>query len=260
MDPSIDSFEGYDPIRDTSHISPLDTRSFSTNLINHLYLEEQLTQDEYLVLDFLGATTILKEGEVTMSFQGLKRLISLHQARLTKAVNRLLDKNMLEKVEAGYMMTDKGKTVFRRLFNKYRKNDILPSTIYSHISRGIVQGPELSSDQYENLAEAMVGKWFGRFRFTSKIDYDDSFEISWISTNGSISASLIVGPENNLRLSISAPIYAESQTELQLLMNHVSQSIESVLDAPVVFNSHGVYENRRQITSELDDAMIRYAG
>lgn len=262
MNSTIDGYQtNYDPIRQTNLIQPIDTNQFSSNWINYLYREEQLTQDEYQVLDYIGTTMKLKDGSVIMSFQGLKRLISIHQARLTKAINRLIRKEMLQKIDGGYTLTEKGIEVFSRLYGEYRKNEnILPQKLYSHVAEGIVQGPELSNKQYNAIEEGLNGRWFGNFRFTSKVDFENSFELCWISTNGSTSASLIVGPRNNIRLAVSAPIYSESQSELQLLINHISQSLESAIDAPVIINNHSVYENDRKISQKIDDAQIPYAG
>ncbi|MHA2252653.1 MAG: hypothetical protein ACXAD7_19980 [Candidatus Kariarchaeaceae archaeon] len=260
MDHDMDAIVNFDAFKETNLVQPLDVKSFSTFWINNLYRDEQLTQDEYLVLDFIGVNGLAKSGFVIMSFQGMKRLISLHQARLTKAINRLSKKDLLQKLPEGYALTDKGVTVFDRLFKQFDRIPIDTSNnIYSYVSEGSAQGPTLSSYQYQAIADNLVGRWFGKFRFTTKIDYSNSFEICWISTNGSISASLVVGPNNNLRLSLSAPILSMAQKELHLLIDHVSQTLETVIDAPIVFTSHAMYENRKKITSEIEDASIHYA-
>ena len=257
----MDSTFADNPLRDTQLIAPFDLKTLSSQDIKQLYAQEQMTQDEYLVLDFIGNTQNLKSGHVQFSFQGLKRLTQIHQAKLTKAINRLVEKGLLEEAEAGYSLTSRGVEVFGRLFNKHRSNtDIFPKKVYSHVAQGQVQGLSLLYEHYEEIAENLIGKWFGRFRFTSQIKYDDAIELGWVTTNGSISAALILGPENNLRLSISASIYDEAQSELQILMNHLSQSIESIIDAPTIFTSQRVFENRKEISEEMIDAVVAYAG
>ncbi|MDH5401389.1 MAG: hypothetical protein OEY49_02765, partial [Candidatus Heimdallarchaeota archaeon] len=84
MDSHFDTLE-FDPFIQPNLIQPLETRDISSSLISDLYREEQLTQDEYIVLDFIGTIKEKKSGDVIMSFQGIKRLVSLHQAKLTKA-------------------------------------------------------------------------------------------------------------------------------------------------------------------------------
>jgi len=249
------------PMRDSQLISPIDGQQFSSQQIRELYATESLTQDEFVILEFYGVSRIIKEGTIQMSFQGLKRLTSLHQAKLTKAINRLVEKGLLIKADAGYKLTKPGIEVFSRLYQTFNlRNQILPKKLYTHVANGQVQGLNLTYEDYEKIADSLVGKWFGRFRFTSKIEYEDAIELGWITTNGSISATLIMGPDNNLRLSISASIYDESQTELQILINHVSQSIESIIDAPTIFNSLQVFENHQEISTEINDAVVAYAG
>ncbi|MHA2501387.1 MAG: hypothetical protein ACXAE3_00755 [Candidatus Kariarchaeaceae archaeon] len=251
-----------DPIRDTQLISPVDTRQLSSANIRQLYADESLTQDEYMVLDFIGHLVSLKEGGIVeISFQGLKRLTDIHQAKLTKAINRLVEKGLLIKGETGYSLTPEGMECFARLVNNFRHHDkILPTNVYSHIAQGQIQGLDMTEKDYQQIAEALVGKWFGSFRFTSKTLYADSIELGWVSTNGSISAALILGPENAIRLTISASIYDESVSYLQILMNQVSQAIETAIDAPTIFTSQRVFENSRDISEEMEYAVIGYAG
>jgi hypothetical protein len=60
-------------------------------------------------------------------------------------------------------------------------------------------------------------------------------------------------------LTTSASIYDEATSELQLLMNHLSNSIEEIIDAPLIYESYNVYENRKELKIELDNAILAYA-
>ena len=249
-----------DPLKYSQLIKPLDTRNLSSQDIQKLYIDESLTDLEYVILDYIGNTVDLKLGEVEISFQGLKRLTNIHQAKLTKAINRLVEKDMLKKGDAGYKLTDIGYVVFQRLLRNYnRQESILPKNVYSSVVEGEVQGPPLSENDYQLIAKKLVGKWFGRFRYTSKTQYENSFELGWVSVNGGISATLIIGPENDFTLTTSASIYDEATSELQLLMNHISNSIEEIIDAPLIYESYNVYENRKELKIELDNAILAYA-
>jgi len=254
--------EHINPIRDTQLIFPVDTRQLSSASIRQLYADESLTQDEYMVLDFIGHMVELKEGgSVQISFQGLKRLTDIHQAKLTKAINRLVEKGLLSKGEAGYHLTREGLECFSRLLTNFRNpTEFLPNKVYSHVAHGQIQGIDITFEEYQQIAESLVGKWFGTFRFTSKTEYDDAIELGWVSTNGSISAALVLGPENDIRLSISASIYDESVSYLQILMNQVSGAIETAIDAPTIFTSQQVFENSKDISEEMEYAVIAYAG
>lgn len=261
MNPNIAPYSNYDPLPEFSLIQPLSSKEFTTYWITSLYREEQLTSDEYIVLDFIGLNGLIKSGIVIVSFQGMKRLTSLHQAKLTKAINRLVVKDLLQKLSDGYALTDKGYALFNRLFKEFnRAPQAIIKKLYSNVSSGQIQGPTISESQQNEISNAFVGRWFGKYRFISKIQYRDSFEIFWISTDGSISTSLLVGSENELRLSLSAPIQENAQKELQLLIDHVSHTLETVIDAPVIFNSHSIYLNNKAITQEIEDISIHFAG
>ena len=98
MAPNDFSFEfGNDNYYSNQLINTLDQNEFDSKSISSLYRDEQLTQDEYLILDFIGVNDLLRDGTLSISFQAMKRIISLHQARLTKAINRLIAKNLLIK-------------------------------------------------------------------------------------------------------------------------------------------------------------------
>ena len=260
------SSSAYNPLRQTSLIKPLDTGDFTSSWLDTLYVQGGLTEDEYLVLDFFNATHdvrgIKDHKSMVMSFQGIKRLLSLHQAKLTKALNRLIQKDLLIKNQNGYQLTLKGIDIFTRLENIYLKtypdlNQRLPSLVYSHVIGGQIQGPEITQDHYNMIREALANKWFGDFRFTSIINNKNSFELSWISTEGNASISLLVGPNNKLRIIHSSLSLKETKGEIQQLNDKISELIETKIDFPVIFSDHSIYKNRDLIA---DDAKIYFAG
>ncbi|OLS24454.1 MAG: hypothetical protein HeimC2_22600 [Candidatus Heimdallarchaeota archaeon LC_2] len=241
-------------------INTLDLDEFDSKLISSLYREEQLTQDEYLILDFIGVNDLLRDGTLSISFQAMKRIISLHQARLTKAVNRLIAKDLLIKEKFGYTLTDEGITLFQRLHIQFQKFALKqPNDLFTHIAEGNVQGPSLQEFQYQEIENALIGKWFGKFRYTSKILNNNSLEIGWISTDGTLFASLKIGPGNELKINLSTYDLTIAQTEIQYLISHLSQILEASIDAPVVFNHFSIFDKNNQ-KIETDFAKIKFAG
>lgn len=261
MDPDFLFDPEFNPIDQTSFVSPVDTREFTSSHISQLYDSEQLTQDEYMILDFLGINTIEKSGSLLISFQGLKRLTELHQARVTKALNRLMVKGFLEKIDASYRLTETGLSLFTKLVAQFRDtNSQLNSGKHYTVTNGLIQGPPLSPFQIKRISDGLVGKWFGKYRFITKVDFENAFEICWISTNTSITATLKIGPGNSLILAVSAPLQTMAQQEIHLLTEHLSQILEENVDAPVVFNSYRIYEDDGKYTKEVDDGRIQFAG
>ncbi len=261
------TLSNYNPIHQTSLIRPLDTNEFSTNWINTLYNEEQLTQDEYIVLDYINEMKNVKSidgnGSMIMSFQGMKRLMSLHQAKLTKALNRLAQKDLLIKVQGGYIVTPKGLQVHTKLQQLSSTPQVtlerLPSKLYSHVAEGNIQGPVLNKIQYDMIIEGLIGKWFDNFRFTSLIDYSGSYELSWVTTDGKASLSLLIGPKNNIRITHSSSRFRDSANKMQILIDKISHVLETSLDAPVVLTGLSIYENKRKL-EEDDFYKIPFAG
>ena len=262
IDPSKSHLENLsDPIYDVNLVKPIDQNQFTSNWVSNLYIEEQLTQDEYVLLDFLGVNQLARAGEVIISFQGLKREISIHQARLTKAINRLIEKNLLQKTDIGYALTRDGSRLFEKLFSQYGRTwSSVGEKLYVNVATGTIQGPKLTSSQISQIERTFAGKWFGKYRFLSKIDYDGFYEICWMSTNGSIYATLRVGPNNSLKLSLSASIQSIAQSEIQLLKDYIEPIIEQSIDAPVVFTNYTLYENKNKTRTEVEDALYYYAG
>ena len=182
------------------------------------------------------------------------------QARLTKAINRLIAKDLLIKEKFGYTLTDEGLTLFQRLRSQFQKFALKQSNeIFTHIVEGNVQGPSLQEFQLQEIKNALMGKWFGKFRYTSKIQNNNSLEIGWISTDGTMFASLKIGPGNELKINLSTYELTVAQTEIQYLISHLSQVLEASIDAPVVFNRFSIFDKNNQ-RIEIDFAKINFAG
>ena len=63
-----------DPLKYSQLIKPLDTRNLSSQDIQKLYIDESLTDLEYVILDYIGNTVDLKLGEVEISFQEIEKV------------------------------------------------------------------------------------------------------------------------------------------------------------------------------------------
>ncbi|RMG31783.1 MAG: hypothetical protein D6732_14350 [Methanobacteriota archaeon] len=243
----------FDPLASTTVITPLDSSSFDTNLIKQLYNDEQLTSEEYVILDFFGAVNhmkkITKGNEVIISFQGLRRKVDIHQARLTKALNRLVEKDLLRKTPEGYTLTERGIVLSTKLMDRFgRTPDFLP-TIHTHTVSGKIHVSQMDRDKILQISDEFVGKWFGEFRFVSKTDYGDRIELEWLSTNGSITAKLIFGPQNQIKISTSSVKYSNSEMELQILVDRIVNALEKKFDVWVNLESQDIYENRTKLSA-----------
>ncbi len=240
-------------LRTTALLRPLETNSFDSTMINKLYTEEQLTSEEFVVLDFLGALTTVsdlveQEGDLIVSFQGLKRKINLHQARLTKALKRLSEKDLIQKTENGYQITETGLLLSLKLADKFQSLKRFNENIVTHVISGtLTSNIEMDKQGLKELGEQFVGKWFGDFRFVSKTEYDDSFEIEWISTTGSLSSKLVLGPKNSISLSLSSKSYIDGELEIQIMKDRITTTLQQISDISPVFISYNIYEDTKKL-------------
>ena len=236
-----------------SHVQPLPDRELNSSTIITLYQKSQITQEEYILLDYLGILNFYREGEIVISFQGLKRRIELHQARLTKALKRLMEKDFLIKVEGGYVLTEEGINLANKLMKKFGWQSTLEREIHSHVAKGKISGTKLDRNQRKKTAELMSGKWFGDFRFVVKAMMDNGdYEIEWISTSGSIGAKLVLTTDNSVLIIISSSKLIQSEFQLQLMMERISSLIENQFDSSIAFYSWDVYENGSKINSSAE--------
>src|SRR5438128_11168031 len=81
--------------------------------LSHSILEESeetnLTPRDTGVLQ-----TVMEEGLTVFTFDGLKRLTGLHQAKLSRIIDRLEEERLWEKADEGYKITARGQETGRR--------------------------------------------------------------------------------------------------------------------------------------------------
>lgn len=236
----------------THNIVPMDTTQLDTSTVKALYDDEQLTSEEYVILDFLSAVHNMKKNvrsaSVTVSFQGLKRKVDIHQARLTKALNRLQEKDLVTKNPDGYSLTEKGLRLSEKLMDRFGKTTHFNPTIHTHRIKGKIQAAKLSNEDLHDLSKAFVGIWFGDFRFVAKTDYEDFIELEWLSTNGLITAKLVLGPDNQISLSTSSAKYSQSEMELQIMYDRVASILEKKFDLLIHVDARDIFENAKILT------------
>ncbi len=239
--------EGYNPYIYTSLLEPINYKLITDKWFVNLYHQTQLTQDELTVLDYIGASSKIKGSKlISISFQGLKRLTYLHQAKLTKALNRLEEKNFIIKSQEGYMLTHRGIDLFEELMKNENYSKRYPKQIISHVATGCFLN-EIKN--MNDLREKLSGKWFGDFRYVSIVEYTNSFEINWISTSGDRSICLNLGPNNNIRITYSA----NQVEEYEFIENIESliKIIRKVSNNEVNMDRFKVYKNSKMIHDKI---------
>ena len=170
---------------------------------NILYTDEYsyLTKDELEVLFLLATTDMFTEGLSSFSFSGIKRQLGKHQQKITKAVNRLLSKNLICKNNIGYSISSKGTAVLSEVIKVQNAVDLHQSTD-DFLQQRIVFNENLPLAE---IASLLVGKWFGSFRYISHTDGKDLI-VRWQLVDSRASATLHVF-EDEAFLSIIPPCF-----------------------------------------------------
>ena len=148
-------------------------------------------QTRILLLLFLEGTT--KCSTSSLSFQGIKRKLDLHQQILTNALNRLIDKKFILKREGDnhYFLTQKG-LQFIQLHVNMTNSKLNHPKKWPTIER--VYMTDISTDDFLDIFR---GKWFGDFRWVGWFQDTNSIKLEWISTDNSVEAIAWHGSSND---------------------------------------------------------------
>ncbi len=175
---------------------------------------------------------IMEEGLTVFTFDGLKRLLGLHQEKLSRIIDRLEEEGVLEKVTEGYRVTTKGNAMIPRPLNS------------AQLPMPIVQSLLPRDVDIEGLASQLKGRWFGKLRWLGYQKNDDGLVLKWIADEDSFQIDAKFADNY---LSIDAKVGENGDTSeavkaAHLLLGHVSRSYSSPkrrghIAAPIVFYS-----------------------
>jgi DNA-binding MarR family transcriptional regulator len=175
---------------------------------------------------------IMEEGLTVCTFDGLKRLLGLHQEKLSRIIDRLEAEGVLEKVPEGYRVTPKGNTIIPRPLNS------------AQLPIPIVQSLLPRDVDLESIVSQLKGRWFGKLRWLGYSKNDDGLVLKWIAEEEGFQ---IDAKFTENYLSIDAKIGetgepSEAVKAAHLLLGHVSRSYSTPrrrgnIVSPIVFYS-----------------------
>jgi hypothetical protein len=117
---------------------------------------------------------IQEEGLTVFSFDGLKRLLGVHQEMLSRVLARLEEVGLLEKVADGYRLTVKtGELLPRQLSSSEPRVPIVQSLLPQDISM-------------EPIISGLKGRWFGSLRWLGYSQSDEGTVLKWITEEDGI--------------------------------------------------------------------------
>ena len=172
---------------------------------------------------------VVEEGLTVFTFDGLKRLVGLHQEKLSRIIDRLEEEGFVEKVPEGYKITARGSLVARPMGLAQPTLPIVQSLLPRDVD-------------VESILSQLKGRWFGKLRWLGYAKNDDGIVLKWIAEEDGFQ---IDAKFTDNYLSIDAKIVGAGETSeavkaAHLLLGHVSRSYNTPrrrghMVSPVVF-------------------------
>ncbi len=117
---------------------------------------------------------IQEEGLTVFTFDGLKRLLGVHQEMLSRVLDRLEEEGLVEKLPEGYRVTVRGSELFPRRLSS------APSRI------PIVQSLLPQDIDLKRIISELKGRWFGNLRWLGYSQTDEGVVLKWITEDDGI--------------------------------------------------------------------------
>jgi len=156
---------------------------------------------------------IQEEGLTIFAFDGLKRLLGVHQEMLSRVLDRLEDEGLLEKVSEGYRLTDRGSHQVARPLGSIQPRIPIVQSLLPH------------DVDVQRIIAGLKGRWFGSLRWLGYSQTDEGLVLKWITEEDSIQ---IDAKFSENYLSIDAKVGEEKDVSQAVkashqLMGHISQ-------------------------------------
>ncbi|MHA1911447.1 MAG: MarR family transcriptional regulator [Candidatus Kariarchaeaceae archaeon] len=190
---------------------------------------ETLSPEERIVLYLLASSS------AQFTFQGIKRRAGLHQQKISRALSRLVQKDLIQtNTDGSHKITQLGFTLAKPLFtgnkrvNDYSKIGLLEhrhTLVYSHST-------------FPFLRTALVGKWFDQYRFVSQT----ATSLEFISDDRTVHLALEIDYHTNCLIVISyAPSFQMAEeavssltTKIQLIITKASKKTTFKIDSEAI--------------------------
>lgn len=169
---------------------------------------------------------IIREEELTdFSFDGLRRRLGIHQQTLSRILDRLEDRGIIEKTPRGYTVTKKG----RRRLETYLLN--IDSNLVASPYFPLIQTLLPGDIGMPLLLSTLQSKWFGTLRWfgCSRKDYDDNNDevtFKWLTEDGEIQVDATFSSSS---LSIDAKFLKENHTMMSDAIKAAHQLIDHII-------------------------------
>ena len=111
---------------------------------------------------------IQEEGLTVFSFDGVKRLVGVHQEMLSRILTRLEDEGLLERVAEGYRLTPKAAHLLRPMSLAAPRVPIVQSLLPQDVNM-------------QEIITGLKGRWFGSLRWLGYTQNEEGTTLKWIT-------------------------------------------------------------------------------
>lgn len=127
------------------------------------------TEDLELSVRDTGILQAIQEEALTVfSFDGLKRLVGVHQEMLSRILSRLEEEGLLERVPEGYQLTAKASHLIRPMSLVAPRIPIVQSLLPQDIN-------------LQEIINGLKGRWFGSLRWLGYTQNEEGTTLKWIT-------------------------------------------------------------------------------
>lgn len=187
------------------------------------YLEEEITTRELNILLLLASEAYSKDSQAEISFQGIKVKLNLHQQKVTNALKKLIDKELIEKTLNGYKINKKGMTVVKYVLKSPQTSFQLEPKEYAGLELMIPLNNK--NNNLFRLVYLLKGRWFGSFRWVGMFQNSCSLKMEWISISGDMEACLCI---NDKRMCIA--LFDKNSTPLDPDLTLLHEEFKNFLE------------------------------
>ncbi|MEM2146634.1 MAG: hypothetical protein QW279_14830, partial [Candidatus Jordarchaeaceae archaeon] len=164
----------------------------------------------------------------SFGFQGIRRLLDIHQQTLTIALKRLVRKRIIAKNDdQEYFLTKQGEKIVSNLFSNDENKMVLPPNCEGNkfTSCKIDMKVNLKGAMHKKLAKNLKGKWFSYYRYVGSSMGEDKSILEWITDDAKYSARVIADEDGNIKVVVSG-FKSSDGMKLREEINKVSLFIE----------------------------------
>jgi predicted transcriptional regulator len=172
-----------------------------------------------------------KEMWSTYSFKALQRKLNIHQQSLSRALNRLLDLNLIEKTSSGYKLVEGSAYNFNQTLEDNSLNEEIEIDKSKKLRKykQLIQIYMPVKGNIEPIVDHLTGKWFGKLRWFGMIKKDTGFRLEWIVVDKNSNNKIFQININILSEYIIVESDAVSDSEKVEAMYYSNRIIEEII-------------------------------